>query len=437
MKKKYLAIPFAILFAVSSFTSFAAGFVQNGDNWQYENTDGSLAYDTFKKIDGAYYYFDYDGNMAKDRLIDYDGNKYYVGEDGKKVINAWKKCAEEGEEKEYWFYFEITGKAKESGWLTWEDNKYHFSDYHMDYGWYTNEEGDEYYLNGPDDGHMEKGWLPYTENDEIDPEGKHQTGWYYFIPETGKMVKDQEKRIVTKFYAFGKDGLMIDGFGVVENPNPVSLADLYLVKYYDKVTGVRADGWRYVEGADDESASIQREDGWYYFKKGEAYTAYNNTNIINLTAGIKKIDNAYYAFDTNGRMIKGLIQAETDDDYNGKYYYFGDDGKMKTGYVKIEDLDDRYYVEAPAEYMYFNPKGESIPYHGASVTGEVGNKLYENGVLVCAEKDSYELYTLSTGKTYVVSEKGIFIKSGTVKLSNGDKMKISYDGNNYSWEKVK
>lgn len=434
MKKKYLAIPLALLFAVSSFTSFAAGLVQNGDNRQYENADGSLASDVFRKIDGAYYYFDIDGNMAKDRLVDYEGNRYYVDGEGKKVTNAWKKCAEEGEETEYWFYFGISGKARENGWLTWEGNKYHFTDYHMDYGWYKDEEGNEYYLNAADDGHMETGWLPYSEDEELDPDGNHKTGWYYFLP-SGKMVKDLEKKIVTKFYAFGKDGLMIDGFGVVENQNPVSLADLYLVKYYDKVTGVRADGWRYVEDANDEGASVQREDGWYYFKNGEAYTAYNNTKIINLTTGLKKIGNDYYAFDTNGKMLKGLVLAETDDEYNGKYYYFGDDGKMKTGYVKIEDLEETS-VEAPAEYMYFNPKGTFIPYHGASVTGEVSNRLYDNGVLVTAEKDRYELYTLSTGKTYVVSEKGTFIKSGTVKLENGDKMKISYDGENYSWEKV-
>ncbi|MCQ2414664.1 MAG: hypothetical protein MJ063_01255 [Lachnospiraceae bacterium] len=440
MKKKYLAIPLALLFAVSSFTSFAAGLVQNGDNWQYENTDGSLVYDTFKKIDGAYYYFDFDGNMAKDRLVDYEGSKYYVDGEGKKVINTWKKCAEEGEDTMYWFYFEKNGQAKDNGWLTWKENKYHFTDYHMDYGWYTDEEGNEYYLNAADDGHMETGWLPYTADIEIDPEEKHQTGWYYFLP-SGKMVREQEKKIVTKFYAFDIDGRMIDGFGSVKNPSPEIMIgpdeylDEYLVKYYDKVTGVRADGWRYVEGADDQNTVVPKPDGWYYLKKGVPLTRDNDTWPISESIGLKKIGNDVYAFNKEGKMVKGLVLAETDDEYNGKYYYFNEDGKMQTGYVKIEDLEE-ISVEAPAEYMYFNPKGTSIPYHGASVTGEVSSRLYENGVLVTAEKDRYELYTLSTGKTYVVSEKGTFVKSGTVKLENGDKMKISYDGKNYSWEKV-
>ena len=297
MKKRFLAIPLSILLAACSFTSFAAGLVQNGDNVQYESNDGTLLFDKFQKIDGSYYYFDDNGNMAKDCLVEYESNKYYLGKDGKKLTDAWVKIQEKDNKDPYWFYFDDKGRAKEEGWLTWKGKKYHVSNYHMDYGWFMDEEGDEYYLNGPDDGHMETGWLPYTEDEEIDPEGKHRTGWYYFLTASGKMVKSTEKKIVSKYYAFGEDGLMIDGFGYVENYNNLSDADKFVVKYYDKITGVRADGWRYIQGEDDEDAAVKREDGWYYFKNGEASTAYSDTKLINLETGIRKIGADYYAKD--------------------------------------------------------------------------------------------------------------------------------------------
>ena len=439
MKTKRIAILLMVFILSGGFTSFAAGFIQNGDSWQFEKADGTLVREGIKSVDGSAYYFDSDGNMVKDCLIQYGNDKYYFDADGKKLINGWRKLAEENGE-EYWFYFGKDGKAKEEGWVKWNGDRYHFTDFHMDYGWYTDDEGNQYYLNSEDDGHMETGWLPYTENPEMqateDDDENHPTGWYYFLPQNGRMLIDEEKKIATKHYAFSKDGTMIDGFGIVENKNPISLADLYVIKYYDKTSGVRADGWRYVEDADGADDSVQREDGWYYFKKGEAYTAYNNTKIINPTdpTGIKKIDKDYYAFDANGKMLKGLIQAETEDKYNDCYYYFNEDGKMQTGYVKIEDLEDS--VDMPDEYMYFDPNGSTVPAHGASVTGEGKGYLYENGVRIKAESDKYELYTLSTGKTYVISDTGKIIKKGTVKLENGDRMKIYREADGgYNWKK--
>ena len=271
MKTKRIAILLMVFILSGGFTSFAAGFIQNGDSWQFEKADGTLVREGIKSVDGSTYYFDSDGNMVKDCLIQYGNDKYYFDADGKKLINGWRKLAEENGE-EYWFYFGKDGKAKEEGWVKWNGDRYHFTDFHMDYGWYTDDEGNQYYLNSEDDGHMETGWLPYTENPEMqateDDDENHPTGWYYFLPQNGRMLIDEEKKIATKHYAFSKDGTMIDGFGIVENKNPISLADLYVIKYYDKTSGVRADGWRYVEDADDADDSVQREDGWYYFKKG-------------------------------------------------------------------------------------------------------------------------------------------------------------------------
>ena len=437
MNKKLFLLPLCFLFSLVTITAMAAGFVQNGDNWQYEYVSGEKAADSMITAGSEKYYFNMDGNMVKDALVEYDNNFYYFDGEGKALKNTWKKISDGETGEEFWYYFGNAGKARKSGWLTDNGEKYHFTDYHMDYGWYTDENGKEYFLNGKDDGHMVTGWLPYTEDESLEhDDGRtHNGGWYYFIPETGVMVKETEKKIGTKYYAFAADGVMIDGFGMVENPNPETLADLYILKYYDKVTGVRADGWRYVEEAENEDPQMSREEGWYYFKNGVAYSAYSNTKIVSLTKGIAKINGEYYAFDQNGKMVKGLIQTEMDDpDYNGRYYYFGDDGKMKTGYVRVEESEES--IDYPADSLYFNPNGVSLPMHGITVTGIAGNMLYDNGARIEAVSDRFELVKISNGHTYIVGENGVVRKTGTVTLYDGTKMKISFDGVNYSWEKV-
>jgi len=430
-KHMKLAVAALLALVIMSGSVYAAGLTEIDGNLMYTDTDGAPVYGDFRKADGKYYYFGTDGNMVKDSLVeDGSGNLYYVGEDGIRAARLWKKLEDPVKGGEYWYYFKPNGRAVESGWITVDGKKYHFTEYHMDSGWFTDEDGSTYYLGLPDDGAAESGWLPYKGNDENNE--TKMIGWYYFTPETNKMVSGCEKKIGTKWYAFTDDGLMIDGFAVVEDKTATELVYKYKRKYYEPVTGVRANGWRYVEDA--EGSGSESQEGWYYFVNGLPYAVGFNTKLVSSQVGVAKIDGDYYAFDTNGKMIKGLVVSENDDpNYKGKYYYFDSDGKMKTGLVQITEEGN---ADAPASEMMFETRYVSIPDHGMSVTGVRNGKLYDNGVLCAAEKDRFELVTISTGKTYVVNNSGVIKTSGTVTLENGRKMKISFNGENYSWEQV-
>jgi len=415
------------------------------ENIQYTDKDGMPVTEQFQLIGGKQVYLGADGTMVTDALIEDRGEYYYMDADGMMLKNGWKKLEDPGDGEMYWYYFGTNGKAKQEGWLMLNGKKYHFTSAHMDTGWYSEPDesgtsGDPdsgetavntYYLGGEDDGAAESGWLPYKGTDENAPE--KEVGWYYFSPSTHKMVSAGEKQIGNNWYAFDANGMMVDGFATVRNPEPEGLTDRYLRKYYDPVSGARADGWRYVDDSDETAEDGTSQEGWYYFRNGKAYTAWDHTELISRTVGVAKINGEYYAFDTQGRMKTGLVLSENDDEkYNARYYYFGPEGQMKTGRVNVADSE----LNGPSDEMYFEPRFSSVPEHGMSVTGEAGGRLYDNGVPVLSERDRYALVTLSDGKTYVVSENGTLKKSGTVTLDSGVKMKISFDGENYSWEKA-
>lgn len=426
-------IPAAILAAavLLNGTVFAAGLTAVGEQIQFLNGDGIPVTEEFRSVNGKNFYFDTDGNMVKDQLIRVAEDLYYVDSDGVQIRNAWKKLTDPDDGEAYWFWFGQDGKAFRDGWKSLGGKKYHFTGAHMDTGWFKDQEGNVYYLGGNDDGAAESGWLPYKGTDEAHPE--MEVGWYYFSPATHRMFSAGEKKIGKNWYAFSDSGCMVDGFAVVENDNPQGLWDRYQTKYYEPISGARANGWKYVDDSDETAEDGTSLEGWYYFKNGIAYSAWSNTDLISSGVGVAKIDGNYYAFDTQGRMVKGLVLSENDDEkYDKRYYYFGPEGQMQTGRVNVTDSD----LNCPAEEMYFDPRFSAVPAHGMSVTGEAKGKLYDNGVPVLAEKDRYELVTLSNGKTYVVSSQGTLKKSGTVVLENEAKMKISYDGENYSWEKV-
>lgn len=432
MKKKALVAVF-LMVVLSIQTVLAGGWTQTGDNWQYIQADGEAVYDAQKRIDGTWYYFDAEGNMVRDKVVQIGDDYYYFDAEGKRVSGDWRKAADPEDGEVYWYYLQSTGKAAKNKWLTLDGKRYHFTGPHMDSGWYTDEDGDTYFLNGKDEGWAESGWLPYKGDDEKDVEGKMSIGWYYFDPATYKMVRETEKKINKTWYAFTEDGLMVGGFAYVQNSNPISLADLYIVKYFDELTGARVNGWKYVEESDTD-AHVQREEGWYYMKNGVPYSAYSGTKMVNLTTGVVKIDGSYYAFDTNGKMVKGLILSESDyGEENNLYYYFGDDGKMQTGYVDIVEGNEI----APADKMYFETKGTVIPYHGASVTGVRGGKVYDNGVLRTAERDRFEKIQISDDRTYIVNAQGAMQREGAVlTLETGRKMKVVLEGENYNWVQI-
>lgn len=80
MKRKALMIGIlsAVMVVAASVTSFAGSWKQRGNQWWYQEDDGSYPESSWEEIDEKWYYFDANGYMCTNMWV---GN-YYVGEDG-------------------------------------------------------------------------------------------------------------------------------------------------------------------------------------------------------------------------------------------------------------------------------------------------------------------------------------------------------------------
>ena len=127
-----------------------------------------------------------------------------------------------------------------------------------------------------------------------------------------------------------------------------------------------------------------------------------------------KIKGETYCFDTQGRMVTGMVEVE-----DGRKFYFNpDNGEMMTGRVVVNDDDH------DNEVFYFTTTG-SLGNGGDGYTGIKDGALYEEGVLIRAEEGmKYEKVSVD-GKDYVVNEQGKVKTSGTVTDADGVKYRIT------------
>ena len=102
---KLLAITTLSLTLALPITSYAQ-WCQNENGWWYSYTDGSYPVNTWKEIDGKYYYFDGNGYMLSNTITP-DG--YTVGSDG-----AWIE-SDNSESQE----LEIPEGVTEQEWREW------------------------------------------------------------------------------------------------------------------------------------------------------------------------------------------------------------------------------------------------------------------------------------------------------------------------------
>lgn len=415
----------AILALGTSIASFAAtGWQADGSTWKYYNRDGYAVTNQWEKSGNDWYYLDSDGRMVADKLIEEGDTYYYVDGTGHMVKNEWKYLEDEDGDF-YWFYFQNTGKAKESGFLTVDQHKYHFTDGKMDEGW-LQENDDTYYLNAEHDGSfgsVRTEWVYVEDFDDDDDVIADEEGWYFFGT-NGKMVTNEEKKINNAYYVFNESGLMLDNWVEFTKSSTATSSDAAsddrIYKYYKAGNGARIDGWLYLDDMDAEDEGRETEEGWYYFYKGIPYSDSYKTTEIAAGYGAAKISSKIYCFNDLGKMVTGKVESND----NSWFYFDPDGGAMKQGKVKItddDDLDDGTY--------YFDDKG-AIGEKGESKTGVIKGYLYNNGKLVKAEDGmKYEKVTVD-GKDYLVSEAGKIKTSGSVKDGDDVRWTVTKDANN-------
>ena len=381
-----------------------AGWVQTNGNWYYyKDNNNEMVRDDWAPSGDNMYYLGHDGVMKTNSFID---DTYYVDANGAMVKNSWQYFSDDWDEEPKWRYFASSGRAYEDGMKQIDGVYYHFSDTEMSTGWVELDD-EVYYFN--DSGARVSGWRELPGRDEDDWDGY----WYYFTS-AGKMVKKTTREIQDVEYIFDEEGRMLTGWVNISDftstlRDDLSSGDFDNLRYFEE-SGAAANGWKYLDSAHDLEAS------WYYFRDGRPYsTNYKATEVGDY--GMVKINNEYYCFDEEGKLVTGLVEAD------GKYFYFDDEsGQMKTG--KMTVYSDDFYNEI----FYFATNG-SVGERGAGVTGVKDGYLYEDGLLVKAEDGiKYELVEVGS-KEYVVNESGKVKTSGTAKSSEGVKYTIKKNSN--------
>ncbi len=396
-KRSTFAVAAVTLVMASSLPAMAHGWEQTETSaWTYTDINGIPKYDSWQMSNGNYYYIDSDGTMAKNKLIADGSDYYFVDENGVRVKDTWKQVIDDSDNETYWYYFMSTGKAKENGYITIDNVKYHFTDFHLDTGF--SEDNKSFYGNEYSNDLYKTGWHYIADNDNVD---NFTSGWYY-TDEKGVLVRDQEKKINGKYYLFNSNGLMCDQWcEIVTNDGVVA-------KYYEKGTGARGEGWIHYDGDDEVNhGEIYQKEGYYFLENGRPFTANYKTTSIGTNLGLKKINGKTYCFDETGLMQTGVVYGD-----NGKIYYFGEDGVMRTGRVLLT-YDEKYGYEG--SYMYFDKEGSYTSGKGSDVTGVKNGYLYDCGELVKSD-DGWAFIEISDGNSYVVNEDGRIKKSGTVEI---------------------
>jgi glucan-binding YG repeat protein len=455
----------------ASMTSFAArGWVAEGDQWYYYDSNGDYVTDKWKSYNGNYFYLGDEGYMLTNELIEDGNNYYYVDANGAMVKNCWVAVpAEDDEEQdvEYrWYYFGTNGKAyRDHNKKTINGKKYGFDvDGKMLFGFVQDKEvindqddpileADRYYGTN-DDGAMHTGWLKYEE--ALDASGYDDQYYWFWFDSKGVKYTNGVKKIGGKQYSFNADGAMQTKW---DNTT------------YDKATGAQ---WGYFSGEEDghlvknewiwadaenKFLGSDADEHWFYAEKhGEL--AKNK---------VKKINGKYYAFDEDGVMLSdfvwlgdnsikktndGKILYHVDIDkvskeqllgaatYNGldltdvdgdgnkdSFAFFSDDdekdGAAKTGTnLKLEIYDDTYTFGFDKNT-------------GMCLDALKNNKVWNRGMLQTAGDDKYRPVQDGTGATYLVGTTGTRMKPGTrtykddndvywLVVSDGDAFEIYY-----------
>ena len=445
----------ALLALGASITSFAA---QKG-TWKYEdgewycyNKNGDVYENTFCLSNGKEFYVGDDGAMVRSSWVEDDGDYYFVNSAGQKITNDWRLTTPYDDEdaEEQWFYFQSTGKRAENKKLVIKGKTYFFdADGNMLTGW-VQKNGDEYeqgeneitkdnagktYYCDETGARLEKAWVetwaPEVDDDDADTDDLH----YYYLKSSGTVQTGKVSNINGQTYFFGPNGRMLTGWIAETNSNYEMVweyDDESDGKFNASLSNLRSQGYsdfyfcaedghlrknKWAKMWNNEDFGMEDDDNdqyWFYLEKsGKVYIPSESTanvyqykfvdgengefDIKNggdfVATAEKKINGKTYLFDGDGQMISGFVTKGGKLDNGGLMYYYGgsDDGQMATGSESLADDSGESYR------FYFATTTEDGYTKGAGVNGNKSNKLYENGLLVKAMNDKYEMKTVMIG----------------------------------------
>ncbi len=329
----------ALLAIGASMTSFAAtrGWVQEGEDWVYLDSNGDRVYNEWKRSGDYYYYLGEDGIMAKDQLI-HDTTidaYYYVDENGTRVMNAWKALPnDEGVQvgdntpEILYYYFGSAGKANRA---TDDDlaiksvngKNYAFdTEGRMASGWQwihvKDKKNDDalYYFGTDEEGWARTGWQQLEPGENMREDEYDDLEWYYF-ESNGRAVRDGSKYINGKYYAFDSFGVMRDDWYDISTAPTAASAGIA----FASGNGTLANGWAFTNPKGESDA----DDYWFYL-----VTLRDGRNVK------RSVPFNYYG---TGAAAEAGVKAVRAKVIKNKTYIFDTDGQMMTGFVVIDGVD--------------------------------------------------------------------------------------------------
>ena len=436
MRTKRWLIPILLAAAMSiamAFNAFAAGWVQIGTNWYYENSQGEKVCNEWKTgDDGKWRWLGSNGAMATNTWVD---DTYYVDAQGI-MAQGWKKISDGV--KEYWYYFTTSGKRYEDGIKTIDSCNYYFDDEgRMQTGWIDDS---TYYSDA--DGRIKTGWALLE-----DPEGLYENAaddshlaapingnkhWYYFsgtgkrfIPEIDNGSFYIEKRIDGMRYCFDMNGGMVTGWANLGDKDD-SEAGITDYKYFGS-NGVAVTGWQNLAPPEAINGRYDFSLMWFYFSNSGVPYAHTGDNEFYTTADIKRIDGKVYVFDKHGIPVFGLQKIYTSTSQTSyETYYFG---TVEQSCVQTGMQSNLVEGDGNKTTFYFTSSGKGY-------TGVKTGYLFYRGKLQKAEKGLKYCAIKVGDNKYLVNESGQVLKNkkklkdadGAIWVSNSSGIVVSYEG---------
>ncbi len=417
----------ALLAIGASMTSFAAtrGWVQEGEDWVYLDSNGDRVYNEWKRSGDNYYYLGEDGIMVTDALV-HDTTIdafYYVDANGVRLMNAWKSVPNDdgvqvgdNTPEVLYYYFGAAGKANRA---TDDDlaiksvngKNYAFdTEGRMASGWQwvhvkNGKNAEElYYFGTEEEGWAYTGWQQLEPGENMREDEYDDLEWYYF-ESNGRAVRDDSKYINGKYYAFDSYGVMRDDWYDVSTAPTAASAGIA----FASGSGTLSNGWAFTNPKGQDDA----DDYWFYLvtlrdgknvKRSVPFnyygTGYDKEYTGVKAARAKVIKNKTYIFDVDGQMLTGFVVID------------GVDGEPATPEIKQladtkagDDSITQIFVDGEESSATVN--GFSKEVYGAKegdITHGINARALETGLYYFNETAGSQNGQLMTGRTAVTKD---------------------------------
>ena len=341
----------------SSRTDSAAGWVSGGGRWWYREADGSYPRNSWKVINGSWYYFDGSGWM----------------------VTGWRKIGGT------WYYLNPGNGDMATGWTTIGGTRYYMNqDGAMVEGW-SQQNGTWYYLK-PGSGNIATGWL------------KLGATWYYLASD-GKMLTGFQNIGGSKYYLNTGSGAMAVGW--------LQLGSDW---YYMNGSGAMLTGWLqlgsdwyYMNGSGAMLTDWQNIDGSeYYFYSSGAMAVSTVIGGVEIGADGKASRTESQAIGTLTKFLKTMIQPVGNTLYvwGGGHDAWTDGDGLRIG---MNPKWKQFYNQQGASYNYTKHRYEYQ--NGLDCSGLVSWAVYNTYNTKSNQKETAYSST-STGFPAYLTNKG-------------------------------